>query len=85
MIHTGADHDPRAKGPASIAELLAQIQRLEDSQRHQLFLVLKDMETTGGMSASNLQRGLEQFLVPKADVPTVSQPAEVQKPVSKKQ
>ena len=58
VTHTGAD-DQKAKGPVSIAELLAQIQRLEDSQRHQLFLVLKDMETTGGMSATNLQRGLE--------------------------
>ena len=58
VIHNRAD-DQKAKGPVSIAELLAQIQRLEDSQRHQLFLVLKDMETTGGMSATNLQRGLE--------------------------
>ena len=47
----------------SIADLLTQIQKLEDSQRHQLFLVLKDMETSGDMSASNLQRGLQQFLI----------------------
>lgn len=48
----------QAKSTVSIADLLAQIQKLEDSQRHQLFLVLKEMETTGDMSASNLQRGL---------------------------
>ena len=53
------------KENVSIADLLLQIQKLEDTQRHQLFLVLKEMEGSGDMSASNLQRGLQQFLVEK--------------------
>ena len=54
------------KENVSIADLLLQIQKLEDTQRHQLFLVLKEMEGSGDMSASNLQRGLQQFLVEKS-------------------
>lgn len=48
----------------TIEDLLSKIYKLDDNQRHQLFNVLKQLESKGNLSGEKLNEGLQKFLSP---------------------